>query len=71
MHEIASIGFLPSAYRQGLSSKEHDTHGVRRNESVEGRFVSLAKDGTLTVWNNNLTIHKVIVVNAVDYCYKT
>ena len=63
VHEIASIEFFPSPHRlapkENMSSSVRD---VRRGEGVEGRFVSIAKDGTLSVWNNNLTLNKVTSV---------
>ena len=67
VHEIASIEFLPSSHRHSLNDKDNcmsSSHGpVQRNEGVEGRFVSIAKDGTLSLWNNNLTLNKVITVS--------
>ena len=66
VHEIASIGFLPSAHRQlhCTSAKDEERpKAAQRSEGVEGRYISVAKDGTLSVWNNNLSLHKTIVVS--------
>lgn len=66
VHEISNIAFLPSTHRQthadGKDTLKNQAQERRQNEVVEGRFISISKDGTLTLWNNNLTLHKVITV---------
>lgn len=65
MHEITSIGFIPttSHYHIEGTSCSHNAEGSRRKEGVEGRFITVSKDGTMCVWSNNLTLQKVIVVS--------
>ena len=71
MHEITSIGFMPTTSHRHIESascSDESSEQERRKEGVEGRFITIAKDGTMCVWNNNLSLHKVIVVSGNSSC---
>ena len=51
-----------------MASGSGEREEMQRSEGVEGRFVTIARDGTLSVWNNNLSLNKMIAVYMRTQC---
>ncbi len=57
VREVTKITFLPTTVRRG-------------DKGVDGRYVTIGRDGTVTLWNKNLTLHKVMMVKIWCQKYK-
>ena len=55
---ISKIVFLPT-----LNRRSHDTSTLTsERQEVEGRYISVCKDGTICFWKNDFTLQKMITV---------
>ena len=61
---ISRITFLPNLNRRShdCSGKSHEAGGQDWRD-VDGRILSVCKDGTLCFWKSNLTLQKVVTVS--------
>ena len=70
--EISRITFLPSLHRHSHCSSSPANKSVTGDGGagsdsgegcVEGRYVSVCRDGTLCFWKSNLTLQRMITVS--------